>query len=299
MWLFFALFSRFLWSLGGAIDQVLSRVFRQYKTLSVMALQNCAFLPLALVTYPFFSGLDLPPAFFFWISLALAGQILGCIPYYQSMRAEQAYNVTPYMELTPVLLTLMAMAFLGERLTALQMAGGALVILSGFAFSWDFTYGKVKMRLFLAMSVASFFFAAFQIFIKMASEMASVWAVTYWFCLGRGAMGLAALAFMPRVRHSVVHAFHETAGKTVLLSLIAALGSILALASLTYAFVIAPSTGHVAALSGTQPFFAFLLVVPLARFYPGHFEPLVRGRELKWKVFLLFGIFLGTYLLTQ
>jgi drug/metabolite transporter (DMT)-like permease len=203
------------------------------------------------------------------------------------------------MELTPVFLTIMAMALRNEHLTPMQMGAGLLVILCGFAFSWDFAHGKIKGRIFALMALASFLFAVMQLCIKNTSGMADVWTVTFYFNLGQSIIGFSMLAIFGKVRRSIVSAFKASGGKTLLLALSGTCLSFIAFASITYAFKNAPTTGHVAALSGTQPFFSFLLAFPLAYIIPKHYEPVVKGRELKLKLFLLLGIFVGIYVLAR
>jgi drug/metabolite transporter (DMT)-like permease len=299
MWLFFALFSRFLWSGGSAIDQVLSRAHQHHRTRSVLTLCYCAYLPFSLVAYCLSDDIHVPPVFFGWLALGLAAHMLALLPYYKGMQREQAYNIVPYMELTPVFLTVLALTLRGEYLTPLQMAAGGAVILCGFAFSWDFAHGRFKKKLLLLMSLASFLFAIMQFSIKSASEIADVWTVTFYFTLCQSCIGFFMLAVFGKVRRSIVSACKATAGKTVLLALSGTSLSFLAFASLTYAFKTAPTTGHVAALSGTQPFFSFLLAFPLAHIIPKHYEPVIRGREMKLKMLLLFGILIGIYVLVM
>jgi len=297
MWLFFALISRFLWSGGSAMDQVLSRAHCAHRTRSVVTLVYCAFLPFAACAYYLSAGTHVPPVLFFWVILGLLTHLLALLPYYKCLRQEQAYNIVPYMELTPVFLTILAMSLRHEHLTLLQISAALLVIFCGFAFSWDFEHGRVKKKILAYMALSSFLFAVTQFCIKSASALTDVWTVTFYFTLGQACVGLLMLAAFGRVRKTILNTCAATSGKTIFLALGSAFMSFLGFASITFAFKYAPTTGHVAALSGTQPFFSFLLAFPLAHLIPGHYEPVVRGRELHWKLFLLFGILFGIYLL--
>jgi drug/metabolite transporter (DMT)-like permease len=299
MWLFFALFSRFIWSLGSAIDQVLSRAYPRHRTLSVLTLGYCAYIPFLGIAGILSADLRVPPALFVWVVIGLLAHMLALVPYYKCMRKEQAYNIVPYMELTPVFLTALAMSLRHEHLTLTQILAAALVIFCGFAFSWDFSEGRVKKKVLALMAGASFLFAVMQLCIKSATDLADVWAVTFYFMLAQSFVGLFMLAAFRGVRKSIVAACVATSGKTLFLTLGGALLSFAAFASITFAFKYAPTTGHVAALSGTQPFFSFLLAFPLAHLIPHHYEPVVKGRELKLKMFLLVGIFIGIYLLAM
>lgn len=299
MWLFFALASRILWSCGGAVDQILSRTYRQHRVLCMLIMQLCAFAPMSLVAAQLASPDPVAPQLILWVGGALAGYVLGLLPYYKGLHGEEIHNVIPFFEFTPVFLTLLALVFRDEYLSGTQMFAIALIIACGFAFSWDFKHGKVKKRLLVLMSISAFIFALQQFCIKSASGYGDAWTVAFYYTSGQALMGVTMMLALKPVRREIVAACRQTRGKTIVLSLGGSVMSFLAFASLTHAFKIAPSTGHVAALSGTQPFLSFMLAWVLGHFLSHHYEKFVVNRELKMKLFLVLGLFLGVYLLTK
>ncbi len=297
MWIFFALASRFLWSGCGVLDQVLSRAHMRHKVLTVLILQMCTYFPFALLAGVLSGDIHWSCTLFLWMTAALTAYTVGMLPYYKCLQHEQAYNIVPYFELTPVFLTIFALTLRHEHMTLQQMAGAGIVILCGFAFSWDFKHGAVKKNILALMGCSAFIFAMQQFCLKSASVAESAWTVTFYYTLGQSFIGFVMLALFKPARVEIIETYAATSGKTLLLAASSGGCAFLALASLTYAFKIAPSTGHVAALSGIQPFFSFLLAAVLGHRIPQHYETFVMDRELKLKMFLIVGIFAGIYLL--
>jgi hypothetical protein len=72
---------------------------------------------------------------------------------------------------------------------------------------------------------------------------------------------------------------------------------LLSFCAILWAFRLAPTLGHVAGLSGTQPIFSFALAWPLAKFFPAHFSKVNFDHEAMAKMLLILFIFGGVYLL--
>jgi drug/metabolite transporter (DMT)-like permease len=299
MWVFFALASRFLWSGCGVLDQVLSRAHMRHRVLSTLTLQMCTYFPFALLAAHFSGNIHWSGELFLWVMVALIAYTLGMLPYYKGLQSEQAYNIVPYFELTPVFLTIFALTLRHEHMSLVQMAAALLVISCGFAFSWDFKHGKVKVKILAMMACSAFIFGMQQFCIKSASVTEDAWTVTFYYTLGQSFIGWLAFALYRPGRKEIIRACKATSGRTLLLAAGSGGFAFLALASLTYAFKIAPSTGHVAALSGIQPFFSFVLAVILGHRIPQHFEKFIMDREVKLKILLILGIFIGIYVLTK
>lgn len=299
MWVFFALASRFLWSGCGVLDQVLSRAHTRHRVLSSLTLQMCTFFPFSLIACYLSGHVHWSGELFLWVMVALIAYTLGMLPYYKVLQSEQAYNIVPYFELTPVFLTLFALTLRHEHMSLVQIAAAMLVILCGFAFSWDFRHGKVKGKILAMMTCSAFIFGMQQFCIKSASVAEDAWTVTFYYTMGQSFIGWLMFAAYKPGRKEIIRACKATSGKTLLLAAGSGGFSFLALASLTYAFKIAPSTGHVAALSGTQPLFSFVLAAILGHRIPQHFETFIMDWEMKLKILLILGIFVGIYVLTK
>lgn len=299
MWIFLALASRFLWSFSNAMDQVLSRAHKDNKTAAVTVLVLCMNAPLGILSLAYGGLGRFDPVFLSWIALGVIASLSALLPYFKCLQKEEAYNIVPYMEMTPVFVTLMAFLFHDARLTTTQLIGTGLIILCGFLFSWDFTHGKFKARVFLLMALCSFCMAVGQIALNAAESGANVWSVMGYLMVAESIVGWVALATKPQTRRSIVEAARSTKGRTLALTLLSNVFAYLGLAALLKAFVLAPTIGHAAGLSGVQPFFSFFLAAMLGRFVPAHFERVPFDGAVKVKLGLLLGILGGVWLLVR
>jgi drug/metabolite transporter (DMT)-like permease len=297
MWIFYAFASRLFWACGGVLDQLIARAHPRPEAVSALTLAFCAQAPFGLLALGLGGGWPPGKEFLGWVILGAAADIAGFLPYYQSMREEEARDVTPFLELTAVFLTALAFFLRGEALSHIQLGGAALVILCGFLFSWDFKKSRVKGRVLALMTTASFFFAVTQLAVRMVSEGVDPWSVAGAFMLGQSAAGLLVFALHRGARESVCEALKVSRGRTFLLALGEGGFSMLGLFCLTQAFMLAPSTGQVAGLSGTQPFLSFFVSGLLALIFPRHFRKVVFDRETRAKLCLLAGILAGVWML--
>ncbi len=300
MWIFFSLISRFLWAVTNAVDQVFSRAHTTEKTKSVFVLSCICELPFGLLSLTLAGGVasfDAPAVKF--LCVAVAAHLAALIPYFYALQKEEAYNITPLMETVPVFLIIMAVVFNNETLTSMQGIGAAMIIGSGFVFSWDFNNSKIKTSVLWPVMCCCLLFAFAQFSIRSATTHANVWQITGFMMTADGIIGILAFAALPKIRKSILSTLKHSRGKSGLIGFISNLFSFLGLASIAQAFATAPSTGHVASLSGTQPFFSFLIAVILAKLLPHHFEKIKFDHQTKIKLGLLVVIFAGICLLTN
>lgn len=299
MWIFFALISRFLWASCNAVDQTFSRAHTTEKTKSVLVL-SCIFeLPFGFFALYLAKDISFDLQVIQYLCAAIIAHLAALVPYFYCLQKEEAYNITPFMEVTPVFLILLSTLLNNESLTYVQLLGGVLIIGSGFSFSWDFKNSKIKTSVLWPMICCCLLFAVAQFSLSLAARHIDVWHITGFMMTGNGLVGVIVFLLMPKVRQSIMTAAKKTKGGTAGMAAVSNLFSFLALASITVAFATAPSTGHVASLSGTQPFFSFLIALVLARFVPRYYEKIIFNAELKVKLGLLAFILLGIYLLTS
>jgi len=297
MWIVFALLVRLIWAGTNAVDQVLARVHPKHNVLAAMTIQYMCFLPFAGIGYFLASPFTLHAPFIFYCLGAILGMAIGGIPYFIALRREEAYNVTPYLELTPVFLIGFAYLFKHETLTATQLAGAAIIIASGFLFSWDFAHGRFKTSIFLLLASSSLAWATYQFCVSQAEPLAGMWGIDACYYLGMSCIGFTLFATHKEVRETILTTFTRTRGNSALLAFATNILDISGLAVLLLAFRYAPTIGHVAAVSGAQPIFSFLLTLPLARLYPQHFAQATLDLAALGKLTLIFFIFFGVYLL--
>lgn len=299
MWILLALVSRFLWSGCNAADQVVARAFKAENVKASMVVTACMALPFGLLALALCDRLQWNAQILLWVGGAFLAYMISLVAYFYCLKREEAYNIVPLMEMTPVFLIVISLLLNGETLSKLQFAGAATIIVCGFLFSWDFKQSRIKTHILWPIMWSCLVFAFYQYCVRMASDHAEVWNIVGILLMMESLAGFAGLALLPRVRRAIVDEVSRKDSKTLYVVLGSNVMSFLALAALTTAFVQAPTTGHVAALSGAQPFFSYLLAFVLARAWPRHYKNVTFDLEMKVKLLLLIVLFVGIDLLAM
>ncbi|MDR3450669.1 MAG: EamA family transporter [Alphaproteobacteria bacterium] len=299
LWLLFALLARLFWAGTNATDQILSRIHPKHATMAAIILGYLCYLPFAgaiLVFAPPFA-VTLP-----YILYCMGGAFcsaVACVPYFRVLQRHEAYDTTPYFELTPVFLIGLSFLLKGEVLDAAQLAGAAIVIVSGFLFSWDFERGHFRLRILAQLSLSCLMWAFYLYCMSQAEALAGVWGATLGFYTCLIGVGFALLLIYRDVSQVIVATFTASKGVSLGLALGTTILEFLGLCSLLLAFHYAPTIGHVAALSGTQPVFSFLLAVVLGKCCSAHYAKMTVDHAMAAKLFLIACIAGGVYLLSS
>lgn len=299
MWILLALVSRFLWSGCNAADQVVARAFKTENVKASMVVTSCMAMPFGLLALFLCDEVRWDTQILTWVGGAFLAYMTSLAAYFYCLKREEAYNIVPLMEMTPVFLIIISILLNGETLSKLQFAGAAIIIVCGFLFSWDFKQSRIKTHILWPVVWACFIFAIYQYCVRMASDHADVWNIVGILLLMESMAGFAALVLLPRVRDAIFSEATRKGSKTLYVVFSSNVMSFLALAALTTAFVQAPTTGHVAALSGAQPFFSYLLAFVLAYVWPRHYKKVTFDLEMKVKLLLLIVLFVGIDLLAM
>jgi hypothetical protein len=113
------------------------------------------------------------------------------------------------------------------------------------------------------------------------------------------AIAFCGLVIYGRARRSIIATAIETKGRSVMVAMLASALGLIGTAFISMAFSKAPTTGHVAALGPTMPFFSFFIAAVLGYVLTQHYQKVPFDGETKIKLFLLIGIFGGIYLLVM
>lgn len=299
LWLFLAVLSRLFWAGTNFIEQFLSREHKGSNPLAPLALVFLFCLPSSALCFFLSGGAAWPSITILYCAGAAIAVLAGLLPYFYTLKKEDAHNVIPYLELTPVFVIVLACVFKHQTLTLLQSAGAALIVVSSFLFSWNFREGKFKLSNLLVLSFAAFCFAIFQYCNAEAEANSSVFVTASCFYCMETFIGLLIFVASRNIRTEMIETFRASRGRVVVLAMATNMIELGALLAILMAFKLAPSYGHVAALSGLQSIFVFLLALPLGRHLPQHFSPIIFDREQSAKLFLIGTIVVGVYLLTR
>ena|GEM_PF-4355661 len=300
LWLFLAIIARFFWAGAGAVDQLISRAHKEDTLACATILYYVMMLPFALLLLSISDWqFEVTMPYIACIALAAAVNVMALIPYYKCLQADDAHAVMAYLELTPVCLMFLAYLVFGETMRPIQLAGAGIVIVCGFIFSWDFRHGHFRARSLMLMAIAAFLFAVYQLCLRWTGQIGDMWAVGGCLLLGEWTFGMLMFLLHKGARRSIIATARETKGRTLLLSLASGAFSMTGIVMIIKAFQLAPTTGHIAALGPTQPFFSFFLAAVLGLLLPKVYSHVPFDHETKIKLFLLVGIFGGIYLLVM
>jgi uncharacterized membrane protein len=283
-WLLFALSGPVLWAISTHLDKYL--VERYFKDTDVAVL----------VLFTALMGLAAMP-FIAWFEPAVLVRDIGSIGlmtlsgllymtamffYLRALQGHDATVVAPFFQASPLFGYALGYIVLGERLSATQLLGGALIVAGVLSVSLGSGKRRESFRWQLAaqMLTCGFLMSLATLIFKVFAVRDEFWATTFWMFAGEAVFGAGILAvaryrmqFMTLLRKNrtaliVVNASNE------LINLGGALGN-------RYALVLAPLS-LVQAVGSTTTLFIFALGVLLTIFFPRFAkEDLSRGELLR------------------
>lgn len=264
-WITAALLSTLFFALISVFDKkLLTDLFRTVPDFFVVfglmqIVIGTAFTIVALAT----GGIPINPGF--WWSIASGLAFAAGLPLFlTALRHEEASRAVPVMALIPVFATMIGVALLGERLTAVQSIA-VIVIISGAALlSLRREKGALRIatgRAFLLLVAASAILGAAFVVTKLATETTSIWAIQG---ISTIVLGIAILTVVLRpapIAHIPTYLRHPPTVSLMLLTE----GLIAPAAILT--LIIALEAGPVSLVSvitATRPLLVLLLTIALS-----------------------------------
>jgi len=225
--------------------------------------------------------------------------------YLQALQSEEASVVAPFFQASPLFGYVLAYFVLGEKLSGMQMAGGAMIIVGASIVSIRFAPsrsspasgggfiefpspacgggegGGFKLRLALLMLTCGFVLALATLIFKIFAITTEFWTTTFWMFVGEAIFGAALLMIASYRRQFVALMRTNTAallsinGSNELINLGGGLGN-------RYALLFAPLS-IVQAIGSTTTLFVFAFGVVLSIVCPSLSRENLSGRELAQK----------------
>ena len=203
----------------------------------------------------------------------------GLLFYLRAIQSEEASVVAPFFQAAPLFGYVLAYFVLGERLSAMQMAGGGMIIAGTLIVSirFDRSVRVFKARLVLLMLSCGLAMALSGLIFKIFALRVDFWATTFWLFVGEAIFGGALLTIGPYRRQFVAVLRKDTAalitisGSNELFNLGGTVGT-------RYALLFAPLS-IVQAIGATTTLFVFAFGIALSVFYPR-----LAGKVVGWRV---------------
>jgi uncharacterized membrane protein len=310
-WLFFAFSGPVLWAVSVHLDKYLvDRFFTETNT--AVLLVFTAFIGMLMLPFIWFFEPSVVSLDAERIAIIAASGILymGAMLFYlQALQSEEASVVAPFFQASPLFGYVLAYFVLGETLSGLQVAGGALIIAGATIVSVRFGPSghaparggaekrRFKLRLAALMLTCGFVLALATLIFKIFAVEVAFWTTTFWMFVGEAIFGAALLMIASYRRQFAALVRTNTAAllsinaSNELINLGGGLGS-------RYALLFAPLS-LVQAISSTTTLFVFLFGIVLSLFYPRYGRENLSARELAQRGIAAAFVAAGVALITR
>jgi uncharacterized membrane protein len=269
MWLLFAFSGPVLWAVSVHLDKYLvSRYFAQSSVAVLLVFTALLGLLLLLPIWllrPEVVGLT--PVAMAVIAFSGLLYMAAIFFYLQALQSEEASVVAPFFQAAPLFGYVLAYLVLGERLSSMQMFGGALIVAGGALLSVGFGSRRTfKGRLVLLMLACAFALALASLIFKVYAIEAEFWTATFWAFAGQALFG-AVLLSVPGYRKELLAVLGTSAGPILAVSGANELINLGGVLGARYALLFAPLS-LVQAIGSTTSLFVFIFGAALSVLYP-------------------------------
>jgi uncharacterized membrane protein len=301
-WLVFAFSGPILWAASTHVDKYLVERFFKNSNVAVLlvftALSGLITLPFIWLLAPGVAGVGPANA----ALMALAGILYmgAMLLYLRALQSEEASVVAPFFQAAPLFGFALGYAVLGETLSPVQMAGGALIVGGTVLVSLRGGTGapaKFNLRLAGLMLACALSLAVSSLIFKVFALRDEFWPTTFWMFVGEALFGAALLAvasyrdeFIALLRRNLGAVLSLTAANE-LINLAGGLGT-------RFALVLAPLS-LVQAIGSTTTLFVFGFGIVLSVFFPALGRESLSRRELLHKGLAAVLVAAGAMLVTR
>ena len=299
-WLVFAFSGPVLWAASTHLDKYLLERYFKHSDVALLLLFT-AFMGTAVLPFIAFfepAVVALPAGS---IALILLSGVLymGALLFYlRALQFEEASVVAPFFQAAPLFGYVLAYFFLGERLSAMQLAGGGTIIAGTLIVSirFDRKVRMFKARLVLLMLGCGLAMAISGLIFKIFALRVDFWATTFWLFVGEAIFGGALLLIASYRRQFLAVLRQDTtallavSGANELFNLGGTVGS-------RYALLFAPLS-IVQAIGATTTLFVFAFGIVLSQLYPRFAREQMSVRELAQKAAAAVLVAIGVTLVT-
>jgi uncharacterized membrane protein len=270
-WLLFAFSGPILWAVSTHIDKYLvDRYFKETGIAVLLvftALIGLVPLPFIAIYQPGVAALPLQS-----VAVILGSGCLymtGMFFYLTALQQEEASVVAPFYQAAPLFGYALGYLLLGETLTSVQMAGGALIVCGALLLSWQRAERRRRFKARLAglMLACAFSLALSSVIFKIFAVRDEFWITSFWTYAGEALFGAGLLA-MARHRREFLALLRSNAARVLtinganeIINLGGGLGA-------RYALLLAPLS-LVQAIGSTTSLFVFIFGIALSAFGSG------------------------------
>jgi drug/metabolite transporter (DMT)-like permease len=266
MWLLFAFSGPVLWAISVHLDKYLVERFFKRTSVGVMLIFTAwigvLLMPLIWLYQP--AVMALPTTSIALMALSGLLYMGAMFLYLQALQNEEATVVAPFFQASPLFAYILGYFVLGEKLSEVQMLGGALIIGGALLLSvrGNRRRGAFKTRLVLLMLTCAMALAVSSLIFKIFAIQDEFWTTTFWMFGGEAVFG-AGLLLIPSYRRQFMELLRTNTGALLAINGINELVNLGGGLSARYALLLAPLS-LVQAIGSTTTLFVFLIGVALS-----------------------------------
>jgi len=299
-WFFIALAGSLFYAAANHIDKYLIDKYFQNREVGALIIFSSIFsifaLPIILFIHPEVFLVTL----FQGITLVVTGMlvVIAIMLFYYALREDEATDVIPFFQMTPIFAFALGYLILGETITFLQAIASLLIIAGSVVLSFKLGRSKVRFKgkVVLFMLLASLFYAFSSVIFKLVALDEGFWLSTFWSLVGKVMLGGFFIIAIPLYRNQFLTLIRENKLHILALNSVDETFTVLADAFVGFATLLAPVA--IVLLAGAfQSVFTFLIGVLLAIFLPRISKESLSTTHLFQKILAISIIMIGTYFL--
>jgi len=268
-WLVFAFSGPVFWAMSTHFDKYLVEQYFKHSDTAVLLLFTAVMGVLILPFIAFYAGPVTSPSPGSIALIMLSGVLYmgALLLYLRALQTEEASVVAPFFQAAPLFGYVLAYMVLGERLSALQMFGGELIVAGGALLSVGFgSRHRFKARLVLLMLACAFALALTGLIFKVYAVRDAFWIATFWTFVGQALFGAVLLA-IATYRREFLALLRADPAPILAISSANELINLAGILGARYALLFAPLS-LVQAIGSTTSLFVFAIGAALSVCYP-------------------------------
>ncbi len=293
--LLLSLIPPFVFALSNHLDKyIVSRYFSNGGT-GTLIIYSSFFgilaLPIIFVFHPAVFSISLMSA----LAVMLSGicSILGVLLYLYALNRGNVSSVAPLFQLVPLFTLILGFFILNETLLPIQILGGLLILAGSIGLSIE-RAEKVtfKQGVFWLMSGASLLMSLSAIIFKVVAIRTDYWTTAFWSYAGTVLIGLIFFIFIASWRSEFLGSLCTDRKIIFVLNILNEIVNAVGALVMAYATLLAP-VALIQFVSGTQPLFVLVIGILLAFFLPFYKTEHLSSKDIIYKFFAIFVIFIG------
>jgi drug/metabolite transporter (DMT)-like permease len=219
--------------------------------------------------------------------------------YLNALQSEEASVVAPFYQAVPLISYALGYLVLGETLSAVQLAGGALIVGGTALVSLrpGLSRQRVKGRFVALMLTCALCIAVSSLIFKVFAIADEFWPTTFWMFVGEAVFGVALLAIGP-YRRQFIGLLRSSPGPVLSINMANELINLGGSLGTRYALLLAPLS-LVQAIGSTTTLFVFGFGVVFSLLFPAFGREDLSGPELMRKGAAAILVAVGTILVSR